>query len=60
MDHHLNPSEARLRQRPRALEPVGRLASHYKGQDEGGLGALLFHEAARRREEARARPKGEN
>lgn len=55
--HHLNPAEARLRQRPKPLDVVGRLAPQYKAADEGGLGALLFREAARRRAEARRRPK---
>jgi hypothetical protein len=55
MTVRLNPAEARLRERPRLLSPVGRLAGHYKDQDEGSLGLLLSHEANRRRAEARGR-----
>lgn len=57
MTARLNPAEARFREKPRPLSAVGWLAGQYKDGDEGGLGLLLSHEARRRREEARARPR---
>lgn len=49
----LNPAEARLRARPKPLQPVGVLADQYKAQDEGGLGLLLASQASARRDQAR-------
>lgn len=50
---HLNPFEARLRDKPRPLASLGRLASQFKAQNEGGLASLLYREAAMRQRAAR-------
>jgi hypothetical protein len=50
----LNPAEARLREKPQILQPVNKLAAQYKGQDEGGLGALKSFETQRQQEAASA------